>query len=157
MQVEQIIGEGNYMLILNDVKNWFDPFQRKEGNLGKHQKRIGCSARRMTVAALLVVLLSGCMTIASREGPSDYGPVYSGTVFDLKFITYPVFAAMGKADPDLFNMQYYPMFVGIFLLDLPFSLVADTLLLPITISEQKALNRKKQDDFEIQKSYDFTN
>ncbi len=113
-------------------------------SLGKYQKSTRCSARRVTVAALLVVFLSGCMTITTREDTDDAWPrVYSGTLMDLAVIGMPVLVATGEVDPGgLMALQ----FLWIAVLDLPFSFVADTLLLPITIPEQIALNRKPEEE-----------
>ena len=94
------------------------------------------------MAALVVVCLPGCMTITSRQESNPDPTVYSGTFIDLQAIGFPVFVAVGQADPA--GLAYYPMFLWVGLLDLPFSFVADTLLLPITIPEQIALNRQKQ-------------
>ena len=84
------------------------------------------SSRR--IAAVVVPLLAGCMTIMTRQEPDVSPRVYAGTILDLKCVVNPA--------------DTLPV-IGWCVLDLPFSLVADTLLLPLTIPEQIALNRKK--------------
>lgn len=66
-------------------------------------------------------LLSGCGTLLARAGAADLGsskktshaPVYPATVYDVA----------------LFSTPYFP----IFLLDLPISIVTDTLMLPVDL------------------------
>ena len=83
------------------------------------------SGRR--IAPVVVLLLAGCMTIMTRQEPDLSPRVYGGTTIDLKCVV---------------SLEALP-WNGLCLLDLPFSLVADTLLLPLTIPEQSALNRKE--------------
>ena len=75
------------------------------------------------------VLLTGCSTILTRIGYDEWtGPrMYSGTYAD----------ALGIARVDVFQLgERQEGFVGFFVLDLPLSFVADTVLLPLTIYEQ---------------------
>ena len=75
--------------------------------------------------ALLLGLLPGCMTVQTRTDTGYSGArTYSGSRSDL--------AMMGEAGMSL-NLGY----VVIGLVDLPFSFLADTLLLPVTIPEER--------------------
>ncbi len=103
------------------------------------RKPYGATARAapsLPVAAVAVALLPGCASLMIRLDP-DWSPrVYGGTVLDLGMITHPVHGLPEQELP-------FPGFALVFgLVDLPFSFVADTLLLPITIPEQTALNRR---------------
>jgi len=90
--------------------------------------------KKYFILGLLVLFLSSCATIGTRpemfggdfsvncSKVSWYPRVYSGARSDILFITDPS-AAHARA-------SIYMIF------DLPFSLVADTLILPFTIYEQ---------------------
>ena len=84
---------------------------------------------------LLITLapaLPGCLTIVTRMSRGDpkidmYAGPYSGTVADLRGIG-------GSRAEEVFGSlaDLYPMYF----IDLPLSLVADTLILPLTLYEQ---------------------
>ena len=85
-------------------------------------RHIRTTAALATFAALIS---SGCMTVDTRTGGGAYKgpPTYSGTRVSLNGIASSFYAF------DLNGLAFF----GI---DLPASLIADTLLLPITIPEQ---------------------
>lgn len=79
----------------------------------------------MLAGLFAAALLVGCMTIDSRNDPGYDGPrVYSGTRLALRHTGHSLYR---------FNLLMF-----YYLADLPFSFVADTLLLPVTISEDAA-------------------
>lgn len=78
-----------------------------------------------------VSLLSGCGTLLSFNAMGPYDShVYGGTRVDIEMIK------------DGFAGQSW--FLTLFALDVPFSLVADTVLLPITVTHHFSI--KKKDD-----------
>ncbi len=80
-----------------------------------------------TCVALVIAVLAhtGCGTIASRTMPGYDGPwIYSGTVMDVA----AVFGGASEGGEG--------SIAALLIFDVPFSLVADTLLLPLTIYEQ---------------------
>ena len=80
---------------------------------------------RLWLAPLVLLLATGCMTLDSRGDASYHGPrTYSGVRQD-------------AAQVGTFFSQLNPLFV-LFIADMPFSLLADTLLLPLTIPEERA-------------------
>lgn len=91
---------------------------------------------RSIIAAGLACLLCGCGTINSRVSRSYFegeaplgGSVYGGVRFDAK--------ASQVAFTDVPNTPAYERLVSLgFILDLPFSALLDTLLLPVTIPEE---------------------
>jgi uncharacterized protein YceK len=79
----------------------------------------------LTAGLLTSALLSGCMTLDSRNDPDYEGsPIYSGTRLAVRHTGYALYR---------FNMLMFG-----YLADVPLSFVADTLLLPVTIREQAA-------------------
>lgn len=81
---------------------------------------------RTGLSALAALLVSGCMTLDSLSNPAYKGPrVYSGTRINGTMISRSL--AVLNIPVALFH-----------LMDFPFSFVADTLLLPITIPQESA-------------------
>ncbi len=81
-------------------------------------------------AAVAVVLLSGCMTMSTRSADLDHGEsmpryVYPGTQVDLALLAHPL-DNYPRPGAEIFSLVFF----GLALVDFPFSLVADTLLLP---------------------------
>ncbi|HSW13898.1 MAG TPA: YceK/YidQ family lipoprotein [Solimonas sp.] len=72
----------------------------------------------VTAAALL---LSGCMTVVNKQIPRHWGAEYAGTACDLRYL--------GETVTDSKAWIFSPLL----LIDVPLSLVADTLLLPIDL------------------------
>jgi uncharacterized protein YceK len=93
---------------------------------------------RVFVAALALLLCaSGCMTVDTQLDKGYKGPrVYSGVRKDLRL--------MG---PAFLNLSFG--WVVITLFDLPFSLVADTLLLPVTIPRDLDRSKVEQEQARV--------
>jgi uncharacterized protein YceK len=83
-------------------------------------------SRSLRLLALVLALsAAACMTVDTRRSKGYDGPrVYSGTRASLELIRV---AAIG------FNVPFFLIWA----VDLPFSFVADTLLLPLTIGEER--------------------
>ncbi|MHC4077109.1 MAG: YceK/YidQ family lipoprotein [Planctomycetota bacterium] len=98
----------------------------------KHQ--LACFA-----CVLVALLLQGCGTITTRADgfdqmlPKDHSlvRVYSGVLWDLNVMD-PSTAIGQNPDED----PEEPYFNVLYIFDVPFSLVADTLMLPFSIYEQ---------------------
>jgi uncharacterized protein YceK len=97
--------------------------------------------RWVLVLSLLVVFVSsGCSTFDSRRGAHGFGgermyPVYSGVRLNVEYwrlIQTPMFRL-----PVIILAPYL-------IIDFPCSLVADTLMLPITIPEARRLDKEKE-------------
>jgi len=98
-------------------------------------RRIG----RAAAALLLGLSASACMSIDTNTNQSYTGPaVYSGTRYDL--------GGMGNALID-FQIPWLMFLV----MDLPFSLVADTVLLPFTIPRDSARSEKQTEEMQVSK------
>jgi len=94
----------------------------------------------LVLAALLItLLLHGCGTITTRASefdkmlPKDHNlvRVYSGVLWDLNVMD-PSTSIGQPPDED----PEEPYFNVLYVFDLPFSLIADTLMLPFSIYEQ---------------------
>lgn len=86
----------------------------------------GCSAPRGTLALVAVFILSGCASVTTLDDAARVGTpkIYSGTRLD-------VHAAAGNR----VALRRFPVPAPCYpLLDLPFSFVVDTLVLPLTVS-----------------------
>jgi uncharacterized protein YceK len=80
---------------------------------------------RATLALVCVAALAGCMTFETRSNSAYDGPrTYSGTRVSARGV------AVGVASLNIGLLLIYG-------LDLPFSLLADTALLPLTIREER--------------------
>jgi len=103
-----------------------------------------CKRTRVLLVTLAVSTLCGCGTIGTRmfddpEKSGDYhgSKIYSGIRGDIQAV-----GDMLSPDYNKEGRGLWPLF----LLDLPFSFIADTLLLPITIYEElsKGSEQKKE-------------
>jgi len=93
---------------------------------------------RTLAAALALVATSACMTLDTQTNASYEGPqIYSGTRKDLE-IFGPAFLSLNIG---------WMMFT---LVDLPFSLVADTLLLPVTIPRDRASSATRAEELQVE-------
>ena len=90
------------------------------------------SIERFFLAFVVAVTLSstGCGTIITRYAGPNWTPpepplprIYSGTVFDFRCLLYP-------------KMHDTQGIGGFCLVDVPFSILADTVILPLTVYEQ---------------------
>jgi uncharacterized protein YceK len=61
--------------------------------------------------------------------------VYSGTVTDFERILTPLMCPCG-GESGLAFLTYYPFFLPLFIIDLPLSAAADTIILPYTTYKQ---------------------
>lgn len=103
---------------------------------------------------ILVSLLSGCGTAITQHNFRNPGPQYSGDICEqLKHDKLPIiysgvyadihnlilfpFTATGEGG--LAALPFYPIFLVIGIVDLPFSLVGDTIILPYTIPYSRSL------------------
>jgi uncharacterized protein YceK len=83
------------------------------------------TSTRTTLSLLCVLALAGCMTLETRSNPSyDGSRVYSGTRVSGRSV------ALGVASLNIGLLLIYG-------LDLPFSFLADTVLLPLTLREER--------------------
>jgi uncharacterized protein YceK len=81
--------------------------------------------RSTIVVVALLFAASGCSTIAAKASRKDWGNEYSGTSCDLTLLVYAlVFFPIGT------------LFVPLVLADIPLSLVADTVVLPIDLASE---------------------
>jgi uncharacterized protein YceK len=86
----------------------------------------------LPTCVLCGLLLTACMTVDTRRDDQYDGTrVYSGTLADLQLIGVS------------FMEGSYHWFLAS-LMDLPFSLLADTLLLPVTIPEEAARSARSR-------------
>ena len=95
--------------------------------------------RSRSLACLFALLLAapGCMTIDTQLGRGYEGPyIYSGTRKDLE-IMGPAFLRLSLG------------WVILTLIDLPLSLVADTLLLPVSISRDAARDQRIEEKTQV--------
>jgi len=84
----------------------------------------------LVLAAIVMLSCMGCGTIITRYVSPNWTPpepslprIYSGTVFDFRCFLHP----------EMHDTQG----IGVFcLVDVPFSFIADTVILPLTIYEQ---------------------
>ena len=91
-------------------------------------------ALRLGAAVALAGAL-GCMTIDSQRDPGYQGPaVYSGVRKDMALMS----SALSPGD-----LMYAIMFAGV---DLPFSAIADTVLLPVTIAKDERRQEERSVD-----------
>ncbi len=97
-------------------------------NEGTMAKRIKYRIRVLAICTL--ILCAGCGTIVTRLAGPDWKPpdhplprIYSGTLFDIRCLL----------QPGMYNTQGLG---GLCLVDVPFSLIADTVILPFTIYDQ---------------------
>lgn len=98
----------------------------------------------VSLVALLAAPTVGCGTILSRI---DHNPdwdlaLYSGGALDAGFV-FGVGADIGIDSDDDASLLFWVLFTWPVMIDLPFSLVADTLMLPWTIPEQFSERRKE--------------
>ena len=84
--------------------------------------------RKILVAIFPLLLLGGCGTCMSFQNPAPYG----GVRLDAEFIANLYPSRVKDLDDDSRGWAQIFGVIGIF--DLPFSAVADTLLLPVTVS-----------------------
>lgn len=90
---------------------------------GTHAVR---AARTALIIAAIVGLASGCMTYQTRTDPGyDGPPIYSGTR-----------TAWSNLGESTLSLQITLMLIS--LVDLPFSFLADTAMLPVTVPESRA-------------------
>ena len=99
------------------------------------------NTRGALVAVLAAIMASACMTLSSRSNDTYEGPrTYSGTRLNAE-----------QFGVSLITFQFG--FVLISLVDFPFSFVADTLLLPVTIPEESArvaaIAKERRTDIEL--------
>ena len=93
---------------------------------------------RKLVAGLALALSCGCMTLDTQLNEGYDGPqVYSGTRKDLEIF-----------GPAFLNLSFPWMMITLF--DLPFSLVADTLLLPVTIPRESNRYAKRAEELQVE-------
>jgi uncharacterized protein YceK len=95
-------------------------------------------AARPLVAAAAILAASGCMTLDTQFDKGYDGPhVYSGVRKDLAMI-----------GPGFLSLQMGWVLFWTF--DLPFSFVADTLLLPVTIPREAMRSEKRGEELQVQ-------
>jgi uncharacterized protein YceK len=94
--------------------------------------------RARAAAAVLALAASGCMTLDTQFDPGYDGPhVYSGVRKDLQMI-----------GPGFLSLRLG--WVMFWAFDLPFSFVADTLLLPVTIPRELARSDARAEELQVQ-------
>ena len=86
--------------------------------------------RFLAIVAFVTLSCTGCGTIMTRYVSPNWTPpeprlsrIYSGTVFDFRCFFHP-------------EMHDTEGIGGFCLVDVPFSIIADTVILPLTIYEQ---------------------
>ncbi len=104
---------------------------------------------------ILTLLFTGCGTIISQnvsqrvfsekndDGKYDRDQdcryptphIYSGVVSDIQTLTFP-FSCPCSGEGGLGFIIFWPVFIPLSIIDLPFSAVADTIILPYSISRQ---------------------
>ncbi len=93
---------------------------------------------RKLVAGLALVATSGCMTLDTQLNPAYDGPqIYSGT----------------RKDLEIFGPAFLNLSIGwmlIVLVDLPFSFVADTVLLPVTIPRESRRAEARAEELQVE-------
>ena len=84
----------------------------------------------LALVAFVTLSCVGCGTIITRYVGPNWSPpepklsrIYSGTVFDFRCFLYP-------------KMHETQGIEGFCLVDVPFSIIADTVILPLTVYEQ---------------------
>jgi uncharacterized protein YceK len=98
---------------------------------------VGTRVTRSVALLLALVAGSGCMTIDTQTDEGYEGPrTYSGVRRDLTIL------------PDAFLSFAIP-WVGIALVDLPFSFLADTVILPVTIPREAERARKHEEEARV--------
>ena len=94
-------------------------------------------ARRATALALLLAAAAGCMTIDTQTDEGYTGPrTYSGVRKDMGIL------------PDALLSFAIP-WVGISLVDLPFSFLADTVILPVTWPKESERQKKVAEEMQV--------
>jgi len=83
--------------------------------------------RKIVAVVLISVLLSGCATIASQNIPGKQPLIYGGTAFHLEYFS--------RKPQDVLSLL---------IIDFPLSLVADTLILPVTIHQQYKYSKAEE-------------
>jgi uncharacterized protein YceK len=95
---------------------------------------VSAKASLRVALALALAAGSGCMTIDTQTNEGYEGPqVYSGTRRDLSIIPNA-----------LLNFSVGGLLIGV--VDLPFSLLADTVILPVTIPKDAERTRKLEEE-----------
>jgi uncharacterized protein YceK len=89
------------------------------------------------VLLAMISLLVGCGTLVNVAGGGE-GTPYGGTKFDAAACSAGLAAGVGPSLPDQKFDPPTSLGLGCYaLVDLPFSIVADTLTLPITLTRQE--------------------
>lgn len=86
--------------------------------------------KRYISLVILVVTLSACSSIASRVNDVPCSPVYTGTVCNFYLITAGVEIEMEATASSMLSRGSGVLIFVIFLVDLPFSFIVDTVALP---------------------------
>jgi uncharacterized protein YceK len=96
---------------------------------------------------LSALLMVGCASLSVTFNPDpkfgqDKNPIYAGTRFDAEALAAPFDGASSDPGswPDPIIWVFYPFFI----VDLPLSMVMDTLLLPYTIPSYHSRTKKSQ-------------
>ena len=95
---------------------------------GSYVKKHGAVV--LALAVCVMISCMGCGTIMTRYAAPNWGPpdpalprIYSGTIFDFRCFLRP-------------HMHDTQGVGGLCLVDVPFGIIADTVMLPLTIYEQ---------------------
>ena len=90
----------------------------------------GAALRLLALAAYITIFCTGCATVITRFAGPNWSPpepalprIYSGTLFDCTCLVRP-------------EMHDTQGMRGYCLVDMPFSIIGDTVMLPLTIYEQ---------------------
>ena len=90
---------------------------------------------------VLIIFLNGCSTVLMHSSTPDSHPestaqeYYAGTKFDATIISIP-FSCDKKTDGCVLIMLW-PFFAPLALIDLPFSVIADTAYLPYQYAKSR--------------------
>ena len=92
---------------------------------------------QVTLFLLTVLLASGCGSLNSRLGSGQEGHPYSGVKMDIGVIQCALpapYAKENRGTSYFISIPFSLLVSALFVIDLPFSFVADTLLLPLDIA-----------------------
>jgi uncharacterized protein YceK len=113
-------------------------------------------SKLIKISSLLSALLMvGCASLSVTFNPDpkfgqDKNPIYAGTRFDAMAIAAP-FDGPSSSDPRSWPDPIFWVFYPLFIVDLPLSMVMDTLLLPYTISHHS--KTKQSETFNMEDAW----
>jgi uncharacterized protein YceK len=80
-----------------------------------------------TVQLIIIVFNSGCASMAKYD--MGYRYPYGATTTDLAMIALST-RCYSPEDANPFDFLYSPLFIPLYIIDLPFSIITDTITLP---------------------------